>query len=471
MTETSRIDESVFGVAKPAAIPREGGWMSGCLLVLVAALAIAALPGALPAQSVFEPEFDSQVRSIVVQPDGKILVGGSFNTVDSVAISGIARLNADGTLDTTFDPGAGVSGANARVNALLLQPDGKVVVGGFFDTVAGAARAGLARLNADGSIDSGFVYAAQAGVYCMALQPDGKVLIGGAIGGTPFKGAQRVNADGSIDSSFSSLLTMHSPVEAIALHPNGEIIIGGEFDFVGAVAQKYIARLTADGTVDGTFAPLLDNSAGVTAVRALAARADGKVLVAGEFTSVNGAEKYHLARLNANGSLDADFSGGVGFATDRAECLAVQPDGKLLVGGMFLFAGSTGVFVPRGSIARFSDAGAVDSTFRTGDGASGTVVAMALQSDGKVLIGGSFSLVNNQPRSNLARLEPAGQLEGYPPAKEDIDLKNAFKGSSGGSGGCQTAAVLWPPITLLGLALIAIHLSCWRNRRLCSSSS
>ena len=143
--------------------------------------------------------------ALAVQPDGKVLIGGNFTTVGGTARSSIARLNADGSLDTTFDPGVGVS---SNVRAMALQPDGKVLIGGWFATVAGTNRNHIARLNADGSLDASFDPGAGASgtVYDIVVQADGKVLIGGAfntVDGVARNRIARLNADGSLDTSFN----------------------------------------------------------------------------------------------------------------------------------------------------------------------------------------------------------------------------------------------------------------------------
>src|SRR5439155_21620324 len=118
---------------------------------------------------------DGRVNAIAVQPDGKVVIGGGFSTVKGGLRTSIARLNADGSLDNSFDPG---SGANGGVNAVALQPDGRLIIAGGFTTVNGIARKFVARLNADGSVDSSFdPGAVSAGVSSMALQPDGKQLV------------------------------------------------------------------------------------------------------------------------------------------------------------------------------------------------------------------------------------------------------------------------------------------------------
>ena len=126
----------------------------------------------------FNPSANGSVYAIAQQDDGKVLIGGTFTTVNGTARNGIARLNADGSLDTSFDPG---TGADNFVQALAQQADGKVLIGGSFNDINGTARNGIARLNADGSLDTGFDPGTGANniVFALAQQADGKVMIGG----------------------------------------------------------------------------------------------------------------------------------------------------------------------------------------------------------------------------------------------------------------------------------------------------
>ena len=129
----------------------------------------------------FTPYADDAVYAMAVQTDGKVVLGGNFTTMNSTPSKRIARLNADGSVDTSFNPG---TGANKAVWALALQADGKVVLGGTFTSVNNTTCTYIARLNANGSLDTGFkpvigpigVY---SGVYSLAVQTNGKVLVGG----------------------------------------------------------------------------------------------------------------------------------------------------------------------------------------------------------------------------------------------------------------------------------------------------
>ena len=305
----------------------------------------------------FNGGFDvgSQVASSVVQPDGKVLVGGIFTTYYGLPVSNnVLRLNADGSLDTSFNPGG--TGTNSGVVMLAIQPDGKVLVGGGFTSYNGNANApdNILRLNADGSLDTGFNNGAATGtnsfLQTLAVQPDGKILVGGFF--TSYNGnanapdnVLRLNADGSLDTGFNPGGTGTSDfVYMVTLQPDGKILVGGIFTSYNgnAAAPDRVLRLNADGSLDTGF----NNGAATGAdsdVNALAVQADGKVLVGGSLTSYNGnaAAPDNVLRLNADGSLDTGFNNGGTGVDDFVRTLAVQPDGKVLVGGFFVVYNGT----------------------------------------------------------------------------------------------------------------------------------
>jgi uncharacterized delta-60 repeat protein len=144
--------------------------------LLIFTLLVAAVAAPLAA---FAPDVDGEVTSLAVQGDGKIVIGGSFTTVNGVARKNLARLNADSSLDTSFDPG---SGPFLIVHSVAVQGDGKVLIGGLFTTVNGISRSRVARLNADGSVDAGFDPGVTIDNRVNVLAPaaGGKVYIGGS---------------------------------------------------------------------------------------------------------------------------------------------------------------------------------------------------------------------------------------------------------------------------------------------------
>lgn len=367
----------------------------------------------------FHPICDQEERvyQVAVQEDGKVLVGGYFRTVNGSPRIGIKRLSSVGGQEASFsDPGGG---ANSTVWAMAVQQDGKALIGGDFTSVNDTPRNRVARLNPDGSLDPSFNPGSgpSYNVGSVALQEDGKVVIGGlfsSVDGTPRNNVARLNADGSLDSSFDPGSGPNSQV-AVAVQRDGKVLIGGGFNYVNGIPRKFIARLDSDGGVDPSF-----NSSGGPDdwVYSVAVLPDGKVLICGFFTHVTGTARNRIARLNSDGSLDPSFDPGSG-PNQGVYSMAVQDDGKMLLAGPF-----TGVhFSSRNGIARLNADGSLDESFDPGWGANDWVNSVALQRDGKVLIGGRFIHVNNVPRHGVARLNTDGSLDlGFNPSTANATI-------------------------------------------------
>ena len=281
--------------------------------------------------------FDKSVFASAMQSDGKILVGGDFTTINGTPRNMIARLNNDGSLDTSFDPG---KGSDSYIYALALQEDGKILVGGFFSTFNGTASNGIVRLNSDGSLDTGFNPGTgfDGYLYALSLQADGKILAGGvfnAFNGTTRNRVARLNNDGSLDTSFHPDLRYETgndnSVFALAIQKDGKILIAGKFCTHSRRARNRVVRLNSDGSLDTGFNPEIkfDND-----IYAIALQMDGKILVGGKFSAFKKTERNRIARLNSDGSLDMDFNPGTGF-NNTVNAFTQQPDGKILVGGDF----------------------------------------------------------------------------------------------------------------------------------------
>ena len=351
------------------------------------------------------------VYAVAVQADGKIVLGGTFSLVGGQARGNIARLNADGSLDPTFLSN-GV-GANGDILALAVQADGKIVICGDFTTFNGTSRSRIARLNSDGTLDFSFLatgIGANLAVTSAAVQSDGKIVVGGhfsSVNGTTRNHIARLNSDGTLDTSFFATGSgINGDVFSLAVQADGKTVIGGFFTSVHGTTRLGIARLNSDGTNDGSF--LAPAGFGVNnSVFAVAIQPDGRVLIGGLFTNVNGAERNGAARLNSDGNLDASFLAGAAGANAPLYALALQSDGKILIGGAFTnFNGS-----PRGGIARLNTSGSVDTSFlATSSGANNIVRCVGLQTDGNIVLGGAFTAVNDAVRTGTARLDSTGNL-------------------------------------------------------------
>ena len=346
---------------------------------------------------------NDNVQALAVQPDGKIVIGGSFFAVNGVARNRIARLKADGSLDTVF--AAAGTGPNNQVEALALQPDGKMILGGWFTDVAGTARGRVARLQTNGILDAAFSTPTGANntVYEVAVQSDGKVLLAGAF--TTFNGVSRnrvarLLANGSLDTTFDPGTGANATIWAMAQQSDGKVLISGEFTTFNGAARNRIARLNADGSLDNTF----NIGTGLNGIaNVINVLPDGKILLGGWFTTYNGVTRNRLARLQSTGVIDATFSAGTG--PDRTPwALTVQPDGKILVGGDFsLINGKT-----LGRIARLNPSGALDATFKLSVGANNFVAGVGLLPDGRIVAAGNFTVLDGYNRARVAFLNPDG---------------------------------------------------------------
>jgi len=352
-------------------------------------------------ETAFDPRPDNEVYALAIQPDGRILIGGAFESLGGQLRAYLARLNQDGSLDSVFNPGP-----DAPVCAVLVQPDGRILIGGAFEEVGSKPRAYLARLNSDGSVDASFALDADDWVRCLALQPNGRVLVAGdfwEIGGEARYSMARLNPDGSLDASLTP--GFNDCVYTLAVHPDGGILAGGLFWEVNGQSRDYIARLNPDGTVDGSFNPGANFS-----VSSLAVQADGRILVGGTFTKLGDQTRYHLGRLHPDGTVDAGFNPQ---PSSWVASIAVQADGKIVVGGRFTTLGGQ----PRNRLGRLNADGSTDVLFNPQ--ANDDVYALALQADGALLVGGAFAAMGGQDRTYLGRIEPTE------PATQDLTIDGA----------------------------------------------
>ncbi len=279
------------------------------------------------------------VNTLCLQPDGKLIVAGNFTSYQGVSANGIIRLNEDGTVDATFDPGTGFNGLPVTA---ALQPDGKIIIVGQFGQYNGASAYNIIRLNSDGSVDASFV--SGQGFLNMAwstialdavVQPDGKILIGGnfdVYNGTPVNNVIRLNSNGTIDNGFISGTGIDGAVRCITLQPDGKIFLGGEFFHYNSIVANSLVLLHNDGTIDANFNVGTGIDAATETISAVTLQTDGKIVVGGRFGQFNGIPKQGVIRLNQDGSDDPTFNVGFGF-DELVSCINIQSDCKLLVSG------------------------------------------------------------------------------------------------------------------------------------------
>ncbi len=365
------------------------GW-PGWLACLVLASLLAASAQAQGIDS-FNPNANGRVRAIVVQSDGRILIGGNFTSVGGTARNRIARLNADGSVDLSFNPG---TGANGEVLCLALQFDGRVLVGGSFTSLGGSTRNNLGRLAASGALDNSFNPGANGGVRDIALEANGNILVAGAfttLAGTNCNYIGRVSATGLIDGVFNP--GADAQVNTVLVQPNGRIVLGGFFTTLGGFVQSNIGQVFGNGIRDSSFDAVANGP-----VWKLMRDRD-RIIAGGAFTTMDGVQRTNIARLWDGGYLDSSFNSA---ANSTVNSLAGQLDGKFVIGGNFTTVrGQTNRY-----IARLNEDSSLDNTLPN-VGANDTLYSLALQSDGKMLVGGNFITLGGQTRNYIGRFGQA----------------------------------------------------------------
>jgi uncharacterized delta-60 repeat protein len=347
-------------------------------------------------------------NAVAVQPDGRIVVAGG---------DVVYRLNGDGSLDPTFNDNGRLgipSDGGESAHALALQPDGKILVAG--DTFANLdTDVVVHRLNPNGSFDSTFgqggarriVSSAREAPRALALAPDGKILVAGAsvVDANVDAVVYRLSSNGSDDSTFNGngRLSIESGAvaNAVAAMSDGRIVVAGVGGGANGRSDAIVYRLTPTGSFDPTFngnGRLAIDGGGFEKADALALQPDGRIVVAGA-TTVNAAAVVY--RVNRNGSLDPGFDGDGAVRLDEAGDafaygLALQPDGKIVVAGSTTVNDNGDAVVHRlnanGSMdAGFGEAGKVDID----GGGNEYAYALALQADGKIVVAGETSLGND----------------------------------------------------------------------------
>ncbi|HLP75977.1 MAG TPA: hypothetical protein VK327_03600 [Candidatus Paceibacterota bacterium] len=371
----------------------------------------------------FNPGYgvDGAVQRVAVLPDGKVLIAGSFSNVNGSQRDGIARLHSDGTVDACFRPAIQIDQTAGLAATLCVQSDGKILIGGRFTRVCGMIRLGLARLNSDGTLDTSFDAGSVVDVPSVseiAVQADGRILIAGHFTASAYnRPLARLMPDGSADPDFNVPTIEETSigwVHSVALDADGGILIGGRFWSVNGTARTNVARLLPDGALDGAYVPpVLDRDVYKLAVVA------GKTVIGGIFTSVDGVARRGLARLNADGSLDSGFDAGaaisVGSDSLPWETLPWVNDMLVATNGVFVAAGLADVYYLTSPhpLLRLLPDGSVDQHYLIPEIAGeDRVCIQAVQPDGKVL-----ALLEGKPSVNgtacgpLVRLMPDGTLD------------------------------------------------------------
>ena len=256
----------------------------------------------------------------------------------------------------------------------------------------------------DGTIDNSFIASGAFNtidVNSVAVQADNKILVGGyftSYDGIPYEGLIRLNVDGSLDTSFANC---GYSADKINIQPDGKIVI---------VSYKTIVRLNQDGTLDTSF-----NLGDVNAprnqgyIRNITIQADGKILIGGYFTSYNGTDAFDLVRINSDGSLDTSFINGLG---GEVNSIAIQSDGKIIAVGKFVaYCDGDMSCIDTPHIARLNLDGSLDQSFVVGSGFDDDVSSVVIQSNGKIIAGGIFTMYDSQMYNHIIRLNQDGTVD------------------------------------------------------------
>ena len=355
-------------------------------------------------------------NSLAVQPDGKVVAVGNLYLPGAGAPKSILRFNPDGSADSTFREGAGFfadSGTELQMQSVLLQPDGKLLVAGVFHGYQGLRYPNLVRLHPDGSIDSAFASRTRylnTTTLVRGLWPTGHILVSQSNLLSPNQPISysllRLNPDGSPDPIFRANAG-GIQVRNSSLLPNGKVLA---IEML-APDQATLVCLEADGRRDAGFAfdtsfHLSTGGMNLTS-QCFKALPDGNILVTGYFWR-NG--PAHLFRLHPDGSLDTTFHIGSGLGAvigiPQINDMALQADGKVICGGIFPSYNGTAAR----SIFRLHPNGALDTTFHSGIGFTfntsvGNVASLALTETGMLYAGGLFHFYDGTLRPGIVRLK------------------------------------------------------------------
>ena len=403
----------------------------------------------------YEDSSASVCSASAIQSDGKIIVAGSIGNLDWAAFV-LTRFKADGSLDTTFGIGGKVTtdfgqGGSTIVNAIAIQPDGKILAAGEAGTTSNPDFA-LARYNPDGSLDVTFGVGGKVttdfsglseSAFALATQSDGKIV---AAGSASYKnrgltvsdfGLARYNPDGSLDTSFgiagkvtTDFLGREDWARAVAIQSDGKIIAagimaiapGGTPYFDLRVRRGALVRYNKDGSLDSTFGTggkVITEILGPSALNALSIQSDGKIIAAGHSGVLNGsvsdgrwfeifrsgptAMDFALVRYNEDGSLDTTFGAqgkvetDLNTPSDVIYAVSLQPDGKIIAtgnAGLSDWAPPVSHWAP---LARYNRDGSLDTTFGIGGkvrmdlpaGQAATAHFVGIQPDGKIVVTGN----------------------------------------------------------------------------------
>lgn len=352
--------------------------------------------------------FDGTVHALFLQSDDKLLVAGEYTSVNGNVSSHLTRLLSDGTIDETFNIGTGFNG---NIYACNMQSDGKIIVAGNFTGFNGNSSGRLIRLNNDGTYDASFntsIGATTGIIYDIALQPDGKIIIVGSFtkyNNVTVNRIARILPNGTLDTSFLTGSGSSLNITKARILADGKILLAGNFTSINGFLSNRMIRLNSDGSADTTFNIGSGFNDNVNAIEVLP---DNKIILGGSFTLFNENIANRILRLNEDGTRDLSFTGS-GFTQGAVQVIKRDNSGNLMIGGSF--TGSyNGMNVNR--VVLLDSDGTVKSDFEPDSGpGNNSVLALAHDLEGSWYIGGSFSVFDVQNQGRLAKVNEIGELD------------------------------------------------------------
>jgi uncharacterized delta-60 repeat protein len=286
--------------------------------------------------------YTSNVSRIIVQPDGKIIVGGRFNSYNGNSISGILRLNTNGSVDNTFNAQFQTFGLGKRVNDIKLLSDGSMIVVGDLEYITGTTATDIYKLSSTGAVLNTFgtfPNTITAEIYSVDVLSTGKIVAVGdftSYSGVTTRDIIMFNSDGTLDTSFNSGSGFSGSTNTanyfVRVQPDDKIIVGGTFSTYSGVSVNDLIRLNSNGTIDTSFNTGTGSNAWVESFDILP---DGKILVVGPFSVWNGNIRNKLVRLNSDGSVDNTLTTSTGFNDQTFRVHNDDLTDRIYVGGTF----------------------------------------------------------------------------------------------------------------------------------------
>ena len=366
-------------------------------ILIKAVFLIALLPSNLYSQTgTVDPTFDpgtgtgftgnADIICIALQSDGKILIGGYFNTYNGIAVNNFLRLNTDGSRDNTFNVG---TGADNSVHAISIQNDGKIIIAGSFAEYNDIPSRTISRINTDGTLDTTFDagMGAYGNVRSISIQNDGKIIVGGEFGNFDYhynRGLVRLNTDGSFDSTFDSNPGFDGNVYSTKIQSDGKIIVGGGFYTYDSITRKCIARINIDGSLDTSFNPGTGFDLPVWTVEI---QNNGQILAGGEFSTYNNSNALLIVRLNTDGTQDGTFNNQMNNGSAVRKIIEMD-NGKLFMCGNIDY-----------NMNYLNNDGSLDSSLM-GNNLSHFPISSVIQNDGRIILVGTFI----SPKNHIVRI-------------------------------------------------------------------